>query len=124
MHPFRLSLTVVALISLTSCVQKPVNKPDFVIAAAADLRFAMDDIAQRFQKQHPEIVVKPIYGSSGNFSSQIENGAPFDVFCSADLSYPRILAGKGLTVPDSEFIYAAGRIVIWVQPSSPIQVEK
>lgn len=124
MHRFQITLAGVALISFTGCIQKPLNKPDFVIAAAADLRFAMDDVVQRFQQKHSDVVVKAIYGSSGNFSSQIESGAPFDVFCSADLSYPRMLAGKGLTVPDSEFTYAQGRIVLWVKSSSPIQVEK
>jgi molybdate transport system substrate-binding protein len=98
------------------------GKPDFLIAAAADLRFAMDEIAGQFQATHPAVAVKTSYGSSGQFTSQIENGAPYDVFCSADISYPRKLAEEGLALPGSEFIYAIGRIVVWVPASSPIQL--
>src|SRR6266446_1721347 len=90
------------------------EKPELLIAAAADLRFAMDEIARQFQATHPEVAVKTSYGSSGQFTSQIENGAPYDVFCSADASYPRKLAEEGFSVPGSEFVYAIGRIVVWV----------
>ncbi len=95
-----------------------------MIAAASDLRFAMDEIAAQFQEQHPEVEVKTIYGSSGHFLAQIQYGAPFDVFCSADMAYPRKLAEAGLTVPGSEFSYAVGRIAIWVPNESSIDVEK
>lgn len=97
-------------------------KPEFVIAAAADLRFAMGEIIARFQPDHPGVVVKATYGSSGTFVSQIEHGAPYDIFCSADAAYPRQLMKAGLAIQDSEFRYAAGRIVVWVPAASPIDV--
>ena len=98
------------------------EKPEFLIAAASDLRFAMDEIAGQFQQAHPEVAVKTSYGSSGQFTQQIENGAPYDVFCSADAGYPRKLTEEGLALPGSEFIYAIGHIVVWVPAASQIQV--
>ena len=89
------------------------------VAAAADLQFAMQDIASRFQKESGK-PVKVIYGSSGNFYQQIENGAPFDMFFSADLGYPRKLEADGLTEPGSLYHYADGRIVLWVRKDSKV----
>jgi ABC-type molybdate transport system substrate-binding protein len=68
---------------------------DLVIAAASDLRFALDDVVAEFGKAHPDIQPKPIYGSSGNFYAQIMNDAPFDLFLSADAAYPRQLIAAG-----------------------------
>jgi len=111
-------------ILLTGCSSRPSDKLDFTIAAASDLRYAMDKLAPRFQARHPQVTVKVSYGSSGQFSQQIAHGAPYDVFCSADLAYPRSLAAKGLTLPGSEFIYGIGRIVIWAPSESPLDVEQ
>jgi molybdate transport system substrate-binding protein len=94
------------------------------VAAASDLKFAMDEVVQEFQKDHPETAVKVTYGSSGNFYSQLSNQAPFDLFLSADIGYPRKLSEQGLTLPGTEFLYAIGSIVVWVPTSSPIQVER
>lgn len=94
------------------------------IAAAADLKFALDALALKFQSVHPELQAEITYGSSGNFHAQILNGAPFDLYLSADAEYPRRLAGDGLALEDDTFIYAIGRIVVWVPESSPIDVEK
>jgi molybdate transport system substrate-binding protein len=94
------------------------------VAAASDLKFAMDEVVQEFQKDHPETAVKVTYGSSGNFYSQLSNQAPFDLFLSADIGYPRKLSEQGLTLPGTEFLYAIGSIVLWVPTSSPIQVEQ
>ena len=63
------------------------------------------------------------YGSSGNFFAQLQNGAPFDLFFSADIGYPRKLAEKGLGA-DDVFLYAIGRIVVWVPEDSPVAVDK
>jgi molybdate transport system substrate-binding protein len=108
---------------LTGCGRDDESR-DFLIFAAADLRFAMDELAAQFQAGHPEVAVKTVYGSSGKFYSQIVNGAPFDVYCSADIEYPRRLAAEGFAAPDSEFRYAAGRIVLWVPQASPLQIEQ
>jgi molybdate transport system substrate-binding protein len=94
------------------------------VAAAADLKFAMDDMVEAFGKAHPGIVVSVSYGSSGNFLSQIQNGAPFDLFFSADIEYPRRLAEVGLAPKGSEFLYAVGRLVVWAPTSSRVRVER
>jgi molybdate transport system substrate-binding protein len=116
-------VAALSLVVLAACGPRPPDR-DFIVAAAGDLRFAMDEIAQRFQQQHPEVTVKVTYGSSGHFYQQAMNGAPFDVFCSADLAYPRQLEERGFGMPGSQFQYGAGRIVIWVPESSPIDVKK
>jgi molybdate transport system substrate-binding protein len=94
---------------------------EITVAAAADLQFAMQDIAGRFQKETGK-TVKLIYGSSGNFFQQIQNGAPFDMFFSANLDYPKKLEGAGLTEPGSFYPYAKGKIVIWVRNESKLDL--
>lgn len=84
------------------------------VAAAADLQSAMQDVAAQFQKEKGK-EVKVIYGSSGNFFQQLQNGAPFDIFFSANLDYPKKLQAAGLTEPGSYYEYAKGKIVIWVR---------
>jgi molybdate transport system substrate-binding protein len=97
--------------------------PAVRIAAAADLRFALDELTAVFRQRHPGTVVTVSYGSSGTFFAQLVNHAPFDLFLSADIAYPRQLAERGLTVPGSAFTYAIGRIVVWVPAASPIDIE-
>jgi molybdate transport system substrate-binding protein len=94
------------------------------VAAASDLKFAMDEIVRAFAKQRPDLTVAVTYGSSGNFYAQLSSGAPFDVFFSADVEYTRRLATQGLTVPGSEFVYAVGRIVLWVPRSSTLDLDR
>ena len=65
------------------------------IAAASDLKFAMDEIASDFRKANPGHTVEVIYGSSGKFHAQIQQGAPYDLFFSADIGYPRELSRGG-----------------------------
>jgi molybdate transport system substrate-binding protein len=87
------------------------------IAAAADLKFAMQELANQFEKQS-STKTSVTYGSSGNFFTQLQNGAPFDLFFSADVDYPKRLQAAGLTIPDSLYTYAFGRIVLWM-PADP-----
>jgi molybdate transport system substrate-binding protein len=94
------------------------------VAAASDLKFAFDDLSAEFRQTHPDIEVIVSYGSSGNFFAQISNGAPFDLFLSADLDYPRQLIEKGHAEPGSEFTYAIGHLVVWVRKDSPLDFEK
>ncbi|MGM0767079.1 MAG: molybdate ABC transporter substrate-binding protein [Pseudomonadota bacterium] len=84
----------------------------FTIAAASDLRFALNDIIEVYRNDHPEHEFEVIYGSSGKMTTQIINGAPYDIFFSADISYPERLKAEGLTATDPA-VYAIGRIVIW-----------
>ena len=94
---------------------------DLTIAAAADLQFAMQDVAARFEKQSGKSV-KVIYGSSGNFAQQIQNGAPFDLFFSANLDYPKQLEASGLAEPGSLYQYAKGKLVIWAPKESKLDL--
>jgi molybdate transport system substrate-binding protein len=104
---------------LTACAGRP-QPPSLTIAAAADLKFAMDELADEFTREYPDIALRPSYGSSGNFYAQIRNGAPFDLFLSADLEYPRRLAEQGIGTADSLFVYGTGRLVVWVRSASPL----
>lgn len=93
------------------------------VAAASDLRFAMDDLIAKWSSGNPGIVVEPTYGSSGNFLAQIKEGAPFDVFFSADAEYPRELEKAGLAEGGSTQLYGIGQIVVWVPVGSTLDVE-
>ena len=94
------------------------------IAAAADLQFALVEVKGAFVKAHPEVDVAITYGSSGNFYTQLVNKAPFDLFLSADLSYPKKLVEAGLADGTTEFIYSRGHLVLWVPKASPIPLEQ
>ena len=93
------------------------------IAAAADLKFAMDELSREFAKQ-TGANISVTYGSSGNFFAQLENGAPFDVFFSADIEYPRKLEAQGLAERGTLFEYAVGRIVIWLPKETKLDLAK
>ena len=82
------------------------------IAAAADLKFAMDEIVATFTKSNPGDALNVIYGSSGKFHTQIQQGAPYDMYFSADIAFPRELAKAGLAASEVK-PYAMGRIVLW-----------
>jgi len=111
-------------VDTSDCASSTPAAATVTVAAAADLKFAMDDLVVQFAKPHPTITVTVTYGSSGNFFSQLSNGAPFDLFLSADADFPRQLATAGHTLPDSEFLYAVGRIVLWVPQASPLDVQR
>lgn len=88
------------------------------IAAAADLKFALEEIAARFTRDTRQ-EVRLTFGSSGNFVRQIEQGAPFALFMSADEEFVLRLAERGLTL-DRGTLYAVGRIVIFAPLGSPL----
>lgn len=98
-----------------------VNAQDVTVAAAADLQPAMQEIGGRFQKETGK-TIRVTYGSSGNFLQQLQNGAPFDMFFSANLDYPKKLEVAGLTEPNSFYQYATGKIVIWVRNDSKLDI--
>lgn len=89
------------------------------IAAASDLQFVLPDLAVQYEKQ-TGAKIAITYGSSGNFFAQIQNGAPFDLFLSADMEYPRKLIDAGLAVRDSLRPYAVGHLVLWYPKDSAI----
>jgi molybdate transport system substrate-binding protein len=93
------------------------------VAAAADLKFAMVELASQFEKQSG-VKLDVTYGSSGNFLTQLQNGAPFDLFLSADSEYPKKLEAAGLTEPGTLREYAVGHIVIWTPSDGGINAAK
>lgn len=92
------------------------------VAAAADLNPALAELAGAFQKQ-TGAEVKISFGASGNLFTQIKNGAPFDLFFSADESYPQQLIDAKLADRASLYRYAVGRVVLWAPASSTLDVE-
>ncbi len=109
----------------SSAAEKEKSPPQILfVAAASDLKFALDEIVLGFQKTYPDTQVQVSYGSSGSFYSQLSQRAPFDMFFSADVAYPTKLIEAGLGVADSKFSYAVGRIVVWVPTNSPIDPVK
>lgn len=84
----------------------------FTIAAAADLKFAMDEIIVHYKQDHPADAPQVIYGSSGKFHTQIQQNAPYDLYFSADIAYPRQLELAGFAASPAK-PYAFGRIVLW-----------
>ncbi|WP_114747827.1 molybdate ABC transporter substrate-binding protein [Pleomorphovibrio marinus] len=98
------------------------RKSPITVAAAADLRFAMDSIVQIYpEKQNVQV----IYGSSGKFFEQITKGAPFDIYFSADMDYPKKMEEMGKTA-SKIYPYGIGRLVLWTKHPNdhPMQLEK
>jgi molybdate transport system substrate-binding protein len=103
----KILIFICALVLSMSAYAEKIN-----IAAAADLKFAMDEIVAKFREVNAKDDVDVIYGSSGKFYTQIQQGAPYDLYFSADIAFPRELARSGFSF--SEVIpYAFGRIVLW-----------
>lgn len=90
--------------------------PTVRVAAASDLKPALDEL----QDLLTDVGIEPTYGSSGTFLQQIANGAPYDLYLSADLAYPRELVDRGLADPADLFPYAVGRLVLWVPEGSDV----
>jgi molybdate transport system substrate-binding protein len=96
---------------------------DVAVAAASDLQAALPELAARYEQEtgrHLRIT----FGSSGNFVSQIQNGAPFDLYLSADAEYPKRLEQAGLIEPGTITPYATGRLVIWTRRDSGIDIRQ
>jgi molybdate transport system substrate-binding protein len=116
-----LLLPVAAVLVTPACTPPPAA---LRIAAAADLRYALDDLVAAYRARHAAVNIQVSYGSSGVFYSELLNHAPFDLFLSADVQYPQKLAGQGLVLPGSDFTYATGRIVLWTGAASGIDVQR
>jgi molybdate transport system substrate-binding protein len=95
------------------------SRQPVTVAAASDLKFALDEILARFERDSG-MSVRAVYGSSGQFVRQIEQGAPFDLFLSADEEFVFRLAERGLT-RDRGVLYAIGRIVLFVPAGSTLE---
>ncbi len=111
----RAALLAALLLSRVAYAEPP------VVAAAADLRVALPEIAALFTRNTGH-EVRLVFGSSGNFAQQIANGAPFELFLSADESYVAQLDAKGLT-KDAGRRYAVGRIALFIPQGSRLKAD-
>jgi molybdate transport system substrate-binding protein len=93
------------------------------VAAAANLKGAADELKRAFEATHPGVDVVLSFGASGSFFAQLENGAPVDVFLSADREYPAKVVEAGLAAAADERIYAVGKLVAWLPPGSTLDLE-
>jgi len=100
----------------------PLHAENINVAAASDLNFAIKDLIHQFEHDTGH-KVRLSLGSSGNFYALIINGAPFDVFLSADVDYARKLETAGKAVTGSTFVYGVGGIALWVPKSSNLKID-
>lgn len=96
---------------------------EITVAAAADMSAALPELVAVYT-QKTGTTVKLSFGASGNLTNQIRNGAPFDVFFSADEQYPEQLISEGLAIKNTLYRYAVGRLVLWVPNDSPLDLSK
>lgn len=118
-------LLAICPILLTGCERSEKGareRGSLKIAAAADLRFVLPVVKEAFERSHMGTTLEVTFGSSGTLLAQIENGAPFDVFLSADEQYAQKLIAAGKTVSDQPFPYARGHLVMWVSNSSKLDL--
>src|SRR5271167_3000027 len=111
--------TILPLLLLLALLASTAHPQDITVAAASDLNYALKDLASRFEKQTGDKVTLS-FGSSGNLYSQIQSGAPYDLFFSADIAYPQKLANAGLVDSSSLRTYAIGHLVLWVPNNSSL----
>lgn len=111
------------VLACVACSAGFAQKQVMRVAAAADLQFAMNELTENFERQSGE-KVEVTFGSSGNFFSQLKNGAPFDLFFSADVDYPHRLEVAGLAEPGTSYEYALGHIVIWTPADAKVDVSR
>ena len=110
--PLSLTKLIVALL-FVGLILGSASAQEITVAAAADLSYALKDLAARFEQKTGDKVTLS-FGSSANLFSQIQSGAPFDLFFSADEQYPQRLAVGGLMDPASLRSYAVGHLVLWM----------
>lgn len=119
MRPWAALLALAAALAGAACSPDAADpRPVVRVAAASDLKPALDQLRPLVADRGVDLV--PTYGSSGTFLQQIVNGAPYDLYLSADLAYPRELADRGLADPADVFPYAVGRLVLWVPDGSEL----
>src|SRR5262245_35655874 len=111
----------VVLVWLGLAASTPTQKPP-TIAAAANLNFALTEIAGQFARERG-LRVELVFGASGTLTRQIQDGAPFELFLSADEEFPKQLAVAGLT-HDAGVVYAVGRLAIFAPKGSPLTVDE
>ncbi len=114
---------LLALLLLVTITGAFATAQEITVAAAADMSAALPELVAAYTKKTGQ-TVKLAFGASGNLTNQIRNGAPFDVFFSADEQYPQQLIAEGLASKDTLYRYAIGRLVLWVPNDSPLDLSK
>jgi molybdate transport system substrate-binding protein len=114
----RTSVLALFLLARVICAAQEIT-----IAAASDLQFAFHDVKARFEKDTGAHLTM-IFGSSGNLFTQIQNGAPFDLFFSADIEYPQKLEAAGLAEAGTLYEYGTGKLVLWAVRDSRLDLNR
>jgi molybdate transport system substrate-binding protein len=117
----RLALVASLALALPAFAQEP--RKIIGVAAAANLKVAAVALKQAFEAAHPGVEVAFTFGASGTFFAQLQNGAPFDLFLSADREYPARVIAARLAAAQDERVYALGRLVVWLPRGSALDVE-
>jgi molybdate transport system substrate-binding protein len=104
-----------ALLLLCALAARPLAAAPLAVAAAADLRGTLEELKAGFEAGHSGAQLQLTYGASGSLTAQIQQGAPFDLFLSADTGFPEQLQKAGLVEPQDRFGYATGSLVLWVR---------
>jgi molybdate transport system substrate-binding protein len=107
-----------------AAARAPGGKATLAVAAAANLGPAARELARGFEADRTGVEVALTLGASGTFFAQIENGAPFDLFLSADREYPARIVAQKLAAPADEHVYAVGKLVAWLPPGSTLDLER
>jgi molybdate transport system substrate-binding protein len=108
---------------LASASQAAAQPSSLTVAAASDLQTVFPELVRAFERE-TGVEVTVSFGSSGTFFAQIQNGAPFDLFFSADVDYPQRLGRSGHADPDTFYHYATGRLVLWARKDAGIDVTR
>jgi len=119
----RLAFRVILIALFLASMNLRAQEQQVRVAAAADLKVAMEELSAEFASK-TGTKVDVTSGSSGNFFAQIRSGAPFDLFFSADMDYPKKLQSAGFAEPGTLYEYALGRIVIWTPASTEVDVSQ
>jgi molybdate transport system substrate-binding protein len=112
----------ILLSAASASAQENKTARELTVAAAADLSTALKEIGDLYQKKSG-VQVKLSFGASGALTQQMKNDAPFDLFFSADMDYPRRLISSGAADGTTLYQYAIGKLVLWVPADSPLDVE-
>jgi molybdate transport system substrate-binding protein len=104
-------------------IAPPPQRVPLRVAAASDLKFALEELATRFEAANPTIDVTANYGSSGNLYALLTQKAPFSLFLSANTEYAEKLVAEKHAIPESLFSYAVGKLILWVPENSKLDIE-
>ena len=114
---------VAALSCSRSTPQPRTGEQEITVAAASNLTGAFEELARQFTAE-TGIKVTYSFGATADLARQVEQGAPFDVFASADVVHVAGLEQKGFVAPGSAMVYARGRLVVWAPPGARVRVAR